>query len=53
MLRNAYEGKNRVVVSVKPPATDDDLPVLYFEGVDTPAEPEGEAVGAGETSDAT
>ena len=55
MLRNKYTGNNRVIVSVKPPATDDDLPMLVFEGVTT--EPEkGETVGAGagnDVSDAT
>jgi len=49
MLRDRYAGKNRVVVSVKQPPTEDDLPVLAFEGVYT--EPEttetGEAIGAG------
>ncbi|GJM24778.1 MAG: ATP-dependent Clp protease ATP-binding protein [Phycisphaerae bacterium] len=56
MLRDSYAGKNRVVVSVRPAATDDDLPMLVFEGIfvagDKPAE--NEAVGAGsDVADAT
>ena len=51
MLRGQYEGNDRVVVSVKEPATEDDLAVLYFEGVTTPpAESKGQAVAAGETT---
>ena len=56
LLRGEFEGQDRVVVSVKEPPTDDDLPVLYFEGEvakkDEP-EAEGEAVAAGEGADAT
>ncbi len=56
MLRDSYAGKNRVVVSVRPAATDDDLPMLVFEGIfvagDKPDE--NEAVGAGaDVADAT
>jgi ATP-dependent Clp protease ATP-binding subunit ClpC len=54
MLRNKYEGKNRVVVSVKPPPDDDSLPMLQFEGIHV--ETGGEAVGAGagpDVADAT
>jgi len=52
MLRGHFEGKNRVVVTVKQPENDDALPVLVFEGVvDTDV---GEPVGAGGgVSDAT
>jgi len=52
MLRGHFEGKNRVVVTVKQPENDDALPVLAFEGVvDTDV---GEPVGAGGgVSDAT
>ncbi len=52
MLRGHFEGKHRVVVTVKQPQTDDALPVLDFEGlVDTDV---GEPVGAGGgVSDAT
>ena len=52
MLRGHFEGKNRVVVTVKQPENDDSLPVLVFEGmVDTDV---GEPVGAGGgVSDAT
>jgi len=56
MLRGEYEGKDRVVVSVKEPATEDDLAVLYFEGqvVEKAAtEDAGETVAAGEGADAT
>jgi ATP-dependent Clp protease ATP-binding subunit ClpC len=52
MLRNKYDGCGRVVVSVKPAATDDDLPMLVFEGM--VATPEDQAVGAGaDVADAT
>ncbi|MCP4594552.1 MAG: ATP-dependent Clp protease ATP-binding subunit [bacterium] len=55
MLRGEFVGKDRVVVSVKPPPTDDDLPVLLFKGIKSEPEPdpEPEPVGAGESSDAT
>ena len=33
MLRNKYDNKNRVIVSVKPPATDDDLPCWYLKAL--------------------
>ena len=50
MLRNKYMGKNHVVVTVKQPANEDELPMLVFEGVFV--EPEGgEAVGAGSGAD--
>ncbi len=57
MLRNKYEGKNRVVVSVKQPPTEDDLPVLVFEGLNVEPATD-EAVGAaagteGDVADAT
>ncbi|HNO78766.1 MAG TPA: ATP-dependent Clp protease ATP-binding subunit [Phycisphaerae bacterium] len=56
MLRDSYAGKNRVVVSVRPAANDDDLPMLVFEGLlvagDKPDD--NEAVGAGaDVADAT
>ncbi len=50
LLRGEFEGKDKVVVSVKPLATDDDLPALFFEGVmaeKTDGEHEGEPVAAG------
>ncbi len=55
MLRNEFDGKDHVVVSVKEPETDDDLPVLLFDGQvrKKEEEAEGEAVAAGEASDAT
>ncbi len=56
LLRGEFEGQDRVVVSVKEPPTDDDLPVLYFEGATAKkdeSEAEGEAVAAGEGADAT
>ena len=56
MLRGEFEGKDRVIITVKPPATDDDLPMLLFEGVKSkPAveEEKEEPVAAGETSEAT
>jgi len=49
MLRNKYEGKNRVIVTVKQPPTDDDLPVLVFEAVQLDSD--GHAIGAGAGSD--
>ena len=52
MLRSEFEGMNRVVVSVREPASDDEEPILLFEGVSTPAE-EDETVAAGEAADAT
>jgi ATP-dependent Clp protease ATP-binding subunit ClpC len=44
MLRGEYAGKNKIVVSIKPPATEDDLPMLLLKGVvvekpDTEPEP--------------
>ncbi|MCH7813869.1 MAG: ATP-dependent Clp protease ATP-binding subunit, partial [Planctomycetes bacterium] len=52
LLRNEFDGCNKVIVSVKPTPTDDDLPVLSFEGIK--AEPdETEPVAAGESADAT
>jgi len=55
MLRNKYDGKNRVIVSVKQPATDDDLAMLVFEGVSVEVEEEQKPVGAGaaDVADAT
>ena len=54
LLRGEFEGQNRVIVSVKEPPTDDDLPVLYFEGATSEQEDtEGETVAAGEGADAT
>jgi ATP-dependent Clp protease ATP-binding subunit ClpC len=54
MLRGDYDGKSRVVVSVKQPATDDALPVLVLEGVElAKAEEEGEPVVAGESAEST
>ena len=57
MLRNKYEGMNRVVVSVKQPPTEDDLPVLVFEGLNVEPssdEPVGAGAGAeGDVADAT
>ncbi|NOX59645.1 MAG: ATP-dependent Clp protease ATP-binding subunit [Planctomycetes bacterium] len=52
MLRSEYEGKNRVIVSVKPAATEDDLPMLVFEGVFVEEQNEPVAAGA-DVSDAT
>jgi ATP-dependent Clp protease ATP-binding subunit ClpC len=54
MLRNKYMGKNRVIVTVKQPPTDDDLPVLAFEAVSAEAGTEAgadQAVGAGAGAD--
>ncbi|MFH0980526.1 MAG: ATP-dependent Clp protease ATP-binding subunit [Planctomycetota bacterium] len=53
MLRGQFRGKDRVIVQVKPPATDDDLPMLMFEGVKSGATPAAEPVGAAGMSDAT
>ena len=54
ILRNEFEGQNRVVVSVKEPPTEDDLPVLFFEGAIAPDKQEqGETVAAAESADAT
>ncbi len=54
MLRDEFDGCNRVIVSIKPPATEEDDPVLIFEGVKAPEkDKEGEAVAAGENADAT
>jgi ATP-dependent Clp protease ATP-binding subunit ClpC len=56
MLRDSYAGKNRVVVSVRPAATDDDLPMLVFEGIFVASEKpdDNEAVSAGaDVADAT
>ena len=33
MLRGDFDGKNKVIASIKPPATDDDLPMLLLEGI--------------------
>ncbi len=52
MLRGEFEGRNRVVVTVKPPENDDDLPMLLFEGVSDPVE-SAEPVAAADVSDAT
>ncbi len=56
MLRDSYAGKNRVVVSVRPAATDDDLPMLVFEGIlvagDKPDDNEAVSAGA-DVADAT
>jgi ATP-dependent Clp protease ATP-binding subunit ClpC len=53
MLRGEFEGKDKVIVTVKPPPTEDDLPVLVFEGIKMEPPTEAEPVGAGESSDAT
>ena len=55
MLRNRYEGKNRVIVSVKAPPTEDDLPVLLFEAVNTPPQDGDKPVtaAAADVADAT
>jgi len=52
LLRSEFAGKKRVVISVKPPASDDELPMLIFEGVDTKT-PTAEPVAAGQGADAT
>jgi ATP-dependent Clp protease ATP-binding subunit ClpC len=54
MLRNKYAGKNRVIVTVKQPPTDDDLPMLVFEGVHVESSDEAVGAGAGpDVADAT
>jgi ATP-dependent Clp protease ATP-binding subunit ClpC len=53
MLRGEFTGKNRVVVTVKQPETEDDLPVLLFEGISDPVETAEPVVAAGGLSDAT
>ena len=53
MLRGEFKGKDRVTVEVKPPATDDDLPMLVFEGTKTEPASDAEPVGATEASDTT
>ena len=45
MLRGEFAGKNKVRVTVKPAATDDEQPTLKLEGVSTESE-QPEAVGA-------
>ncbi|MCP4248684.1 MAG: ATP-dependent Clp protease ATP-binding subunit, partial [bacterium] len=52
LLKNEFEGCNKVIVSVKPTPTDEDLPVLSFEGLKTETD-ESEPVAAGESADAT
>jgi ATP-dependent Clp protease ATP-binding subunit ClpC len=47
MLRGEFTGKSRVVVSVKKPATPDDLPMLLLTGATGDEPDEQEAVGAG------
>ncbi|MCK4659950.1 MAG: ATP-dependent Clp protease ATP-binding subunit [Phycisphaerae bacterium] len=51
MLRGEFKGKDWVRVDVKPPATDDDLPMLVFEGGKSEPAREAEPVGAAEGSD--
>ncbi len=50
MLRGEYAGKNKVLVSVKPAATEDDLPMLLLEGV-VVEKAEAEPVGAGHSEE--
>ncbi|UCG16435.1 MAG: ATP-dependent Clp protease ATP-binding subunit [Phycisphaerales bacterium] len=52
MLRGEFDGKNRVVVTVKEAQDEDDLPMLVFEGVADPVD-EGEPVAAGDVADTT
>ena len=47
MLRGEYEGKNKIVVTTKPAASDDELPMLLLKGAFEKTD-EPEAVGAGE-----
>jgi ATP-dependent Clp protease ATP-binding subunit ClpC len=52
MLRGEFEGKNRIIVTVKEGQDEDDLPMLVFEGVTDPVDV-GEPIAAGDVSDAT
>jgi len=45
MLRGEFMGKNKVVVSVNPPTSDDAIPTLRLEGVDGGV-PQAEPIGA-------
>jgi len=47
MLRSEFTGKNKIIVSVKPPTSDDEKPSLRLEGVTTDGTAEPEPVGAG------
>jgi ATP-dependent Clp protease ATP-binding subunit ClpC len=49
MLRGEYEGKNAIVVKVKPAAHDDGLPMLLLDGEVRERKDEGEPVSAGQT----
>ena len=53
MLRGKFHGCDRVLVTVKPVTTDDDLPMLRFEGVNSAEAHTPEPVGAAGVADAT
>jgi len=53
MLRGEFEGKKRVVVTVRQPENDDALPVLVFEGVVGDHAGQAAGVGATDLADAT
>jgi ATP-dependent Clp protease ATP-binding subunit ClpC len=53
LLRGKYDGARKVLVGVKPPATDDGLPMLTIEAVHDAPEPQPVGVGVGDHGEST